>query len=412
MSDKLGGKWEREPSSDTVVVFVHGINSSSTECWTNASTGSYWPTLLKEEPEIESVGIYVYSYETGFASGSYDLDNVVQNLKSSLFKLDNVAECKNIIFVCHSMGGIIARKLVLREQLEFFPQYKLGFFLLASPSLGSDYANHLIIKLFGNAQALDLRSSADNHWLNDLDNQFFNLTKKLPEEIYGVELIEDKFIRVNRLEFLNPILNRIFNPIVTTLSGHRYWEEPEKVSESDHISIAKPENKEATQHRLLIKFIINKIHPIPTPNLGGISRLITFEYREPLVVFEQLSTVKNIKFPPLWYSSSEDEDQHQPVTNRFRVDIKGTNQSWFIPTIHIAWEKPCLPEQDSLETRMDNLKDYKELYNLLQDIKKIGGDITWYGISQDKMHKARTPLKREAKKEEELGEKPCNEFFV
>jgi hypothetical protein len=37
----------------------------------------YWPELLKDEPELDSLGLYVFTYETGIFSGSYRLGDIV-----------------------------------------------------------------------------------------------------------------------------------------------------------------------------------------------------------------------------------------------------------------------------------------------------------------------------------------------
>jgi hypothetical protein len=68
----MQGEWIRRPQGAASAVFVHGILSSGETCWRN-DNGSYWPELLKNEPELGSLGIYVFTYETGIFSGSYRL---------------------------------------------------------------------------------------------------------------------------------------------------------------------------------------------------------------------------------------------------------------------------------------------------------------------------------------------------
>lgn len=61
------GEWIKKPKSGTSVVFVHGILSDGEACWRHEN-GSYWPALLKNETELEALGIYVYTYQTGIFS--------------------------------------------------------------------------------------------------------------------------------------------------------------------------------------------------------------------------------------------------------------------------------------------------------------------------------------------------------
>src|ERR1700730_14490786 len=80
----MPGRWIREPQPRTAAsaVFVHGILSSGETCWRNVN-GSDWPGLLKDEPELGTLGIYVFTYETGIFSGSYRLSDIVDALKGA-----------------------------------------------------------------------------------------------------------------------------------------------------------------------------------------------------------------------------------------------------------------------------------------------------------------------------------------
>jgi len=175
--------------------------SNGEDCWRH-SNGVYWPELLKNESDFQSLGIYVYTYQTGFSSGSYSLSDVVDDLKERLINLDHVLACNKIIFICHSMGGIVVRKfLVERVQDLLDRKIEVGLYLVASPSLGSNYANWLepIAKFAGHAQAQALRFSQDNQWLNDLDKTFQNLKESGRLLLHGKELVEDKFVTLKKL---------------------------------------------------------------------------------------------------------------------------------------------------------------------------------------------------------------------
>jgi pimeloyl-ACP methyl ester carboxylesterase len=230
----MNGKWIRKGSEGGVsAVFVHGILSNGEDCWRHPNS-AYWPKLLKNEPDFQSLGIYVYTYHTGFASGYYSLSDIVDDLKERLINLDNVLACNKIIFVCHSMGGIVVRKfLVERVQDLLDRKIEVGLYLVASPSLGSNYANWLepIAKFAGHAQAQALRFSQDNQWLNDLDKTFQNLKESGRLSLHGKELVEDKFVTLKK--FLR-------KQVVEPFSGFRYFGESIKVAGSDHFSIAKP----------------------------------------------------------------------------------------------------------------------------------------------------------------------------
>ena len=256
----MKGDWIQKPQQDTTVIFVHGILSSSEECWKN-DNGTYWFNLLKEDTKLAGLGIYTFSYNTGIFSGDYSLNDAVDALKARLELDDVLKQNHRLIFVCHSMGGIVVRKYIVERQIDLINlDIQIGLFLVASPSLGSDYANLIkgFAKILNNTQADALRFSQNNTWLNGLDKEFINLKEAKHLPIIGKELIEDKSIILKG----NDIKFKIFNiisffkkQIVKPFSGARFFENPYKVENSDHLTISKPENKDAIQHRLLCQFI-------------------------------------------------------------------------------------------------------------------------------------------------------------
>ncbi|MEK4032533.1 alpha/beta fold hydrolase [Methylocystis sp. IM3] len=243
----MQGEWIRRPTGTDSVIFVHGILSSGETCWRDGD-GSYWPDLLKHEPKLEPLGIYVFTYETGIFSGSYRLSDVVDALKEHM-RLDHVLESDRLIFVCHSMGGLVVRKLIVERAFELIMANKeVGLFLVASPSLGSSYADLLspLAQLFGHAQADALRFVRSNAWLSDLDKEFINLKEGGKLKLKGKDLTVDKFV----------IFDKFWRrQVVEPFAGARYFGEPFKIAGSDHFSIAKPKDRAAIQHRLLCKFI-------------------------------------------------------------------------------------------------------------------------------------------------------------
>lgn len=235
------------PVGETSVVFIHGVLSDGENCWRHEN-GTYWPGLLADESGLSQIGIYSFTYKTGFFSGTYRLGDVVDALKEHM-RLDGVLDSRQLVFVCHSMGGIIARKFVVEQASELVERNTcIGLFLIASPSLGSDYANWLrpLARLFGHTQADALRFSQANSWLLDLDKEFFNLKEKGRLRIVGKELVEDTFVVLKKA---------IRRQVVKPFSGARNFGEHYKVPESDHSSIAKAENGDAIQHRLLVDFL-------------------------------------------------------------------------------------------------------------------------------------------------------------
>jgi pimeloyl-ACP methyl ester carboxylesterase len=243
----MRGNWIRESPDRGVVVFVHGLATDGRACWTNKN-GTYWPDLLAADTVIDGPGIYVFTYRSDAFRAGYHLADAVDALREHLW-LDSVLPARHVIFVCHSMGGIVVRRLLVQRRSEFsHAGMPIGLFLLASPSLGSNYAEWFatLARVLGHPQLQTPRFSDDNTWLNDLDRDFVNLQASRRLRLLGKELIEDRLAVVPRWFWRKQI--------VRPVSGARHFGEPYKVANSDHGSIAKPADREDIQHRLLREF--------------------------------------------------------------------------------------------------------------------------------------------------------------
>jgi pimeloyl-ACP methyl ester carboxylesterase len=210
------------------VIFIHGFYSDSKNCWRHVN-GTYWPELVSNSDVTNQLSVYTYTYQSDVFSAGYDLDDVVDDLRQRM-RAAALDRSSRIVFVCHSMGGIVARRLLVRSRLDSNvgrPVQSFGLLLVASPSLGSDWTRWLtpIARFFKHSQADALRFSSTNRWLDSLDRDFRDLKESGGIEIRGRELIEDKFIILRRFFFLRQIVERV--------SGARYFGESLKVAGSD-----------------------------------------------------------------------------------------------------------------------------------------------------------------------------------
>lgn len=256
------GTWIKK-MGDTVspvaVVFLHGVLSDGEACWRHQN-GTYWPELLSSHQTLADVGVYEFTYRTDIFSGSYNLSDVVNALKECLH-LDGVNQARKIIFVAHSMGGIVARRYIVQRCDELVARgAQVGLFLIASPSLGSSYATWLepIAKVMGHAQGQALTFCQSNVWLNDLNSDFRNLLALRKLVVHGRELVEDQFVAFKRWFRAEQV--------VPPFSSATYFGDALKVPQSDHFSIAKPEGAHALQHRTLCDFIEKIVRYIDSSN--------------------------------------------------------------------------------------------------------------------------------------------------
>jgi pimeloyl-ACP methyl ester carboxylesterase len=243
------------------IVFIHGFNSDA-RCWLNENR-TFWPSLLSREDPFAGCGIFVFNYQTNLRSSNYGVNDIADSLRE-FCNQHHLFASKAIVFVCHSQGGIVARRFLVSEQSKLGHNNsvkKIGLFLIASPSLGSDYANKgkPLAGLMQNEQARSLQFSERNTFLNQLDHDFVKLKGAGSIEILGKELIEDKPLQNV------PPWSRLFlqKPIVLPFSAARYFSDSYKIPGSDHDTIAKPENERSAQHLALKHFLITQLTPRP-----------------------------------------------------------------------------------------------------------------------------------------------------
>ena len=258
--------WYRYNDSDTVLVFVHGVLSDSASCWLNnkVKPNVFWPDLIESDDRFKGIAIYLAGYHTAVDSGDFPIHQCAQQVFSYLKTSDTkgrlpVLSKQKIIFVCHSMGGIVVRQL-LCDEFKNFAGKKLGIVLIASPSYGSKVADTLpfVLELYNHKQGKQLRWANDT--VKELDRRFRNLIDET-DSLAGREMFESLF----PFKFLRKWLpwNKHVR-IVSEESAARYFAKPEQIPGADHSSICKPRDAEDPVHQYLLAFLEEK-NLLPAP---------------------------------------------------------------------------------------------------------------------------------------------------
>ncbi len=135
---KPNHKFYGNRNADTLVIFVPGLCGSSEQTWTNQPSGFNFPSELAQDLD----DVYVMSF--GFASQlerGPSLLSITDHLTFEMDELFRERNYVNIIFIAHSMGGIIAREYVLRRQPNVHPQIDVSKIItLATPNNGAELA--------------------------------------------------------------------------------------------------------------------------------------------------------------------------------------------------------------------------------------------------------------------------------
>jgi pimeloyl-ACP methyl ester carboxylesterase len=149
-----------------VIVFVHGLHGDR-ETW-RASNGAYWPQLLQTDPHFQKSDVVIAEYPTPSTHGQFSTEQLAQMLYQRL-KQQRVWEHREVVFIAHSLGGILTEEMLLRHPAD--AARVLFIVSYATPHEGSFVAN--LAKIYDSDPLLtDLRASNDNSFLMDLEQRW------------------------------------------------------------------------------------------------------------------------------------------------------------------------------------------------------------------------------------------------
>src|SRR5580658_1050815 len=160
----------RNPNVSTVIVFVHGVMGNSIDTWTNNKTNAYWPKMLTTDPHFKGAAVFAYQYPSPRLQGSLSIQGVAEDMDQQ-FQHFGIDKYKNIIFLTHSMGGLVVRKFLILQKLGdagFTDKVKMIYFL-STPETGSQFAA-LASLISDNPQFKDMMP--DDYFLKSLQKDW------------------------------------------------------------------------------------------------------------------------------------------------------------------------------------------------------------------------------------------------
>jgi pimeloyl-ACP methyl ester carboxylesterase len=153
-------------SRPRVIVFVHGLHGDPNSF--RAANGAYWPDMVRADPRFAYSDVVVASYPTPSSNGTMSSVQLAEILFTRL-KQDHVWDHREVVFIAHSLGGILTEQMLLRHPSEaahvkFIVSY-------ATPHQGSTLAR--IASLYDKDPLLnDLSDASDNAFLTHLENDW------------------------------------------------------------------------------------------------------------------------------------------------------------------------------------------------------------------------------------------------
>lgn len=164
--------YERNDKKARVIVFVHGIFGSAQDTWTCSKGSFYWPKELLSDPAFADSDVYVAAYDTPYFGNHMTIDEVVSNL-ASRFQSDGVFSHREVVFVAHSLGGLIVQRFLLTHR-EFAKQVPLIMFY-STPETGAQVAQ--LGHVFSSDPLLkEMFPGEQNDYLLNLENEWIGAT--------------------------------------------------------------------------------------------------------------------------------------------------------------------------------------------------------------------------------------------
>jgi pimeloyl-ACP methyl ester carboxylesterase len=195
------------PEAKVDIVLVHGLNGSPEGTWTSPD-GTYWPAdLLPASLRGLQANILVYGYNADVYSRRNDRsasDNFIhqhaQTLVTSLtlYRRSEGIYKNPIIWVCHSLGGILVKRALLysndlrtahHEHYRSIYVSTYGLMFLGTPHTGSDAATWglmlqgmsdvVVPKKFFESESILLKTlKKDNETLANINNHFLDIYQR------------------------------------------------------------------------------------------------------------------------------------------------------------------------------------------------------------------------------------------
>jgi len=298
--DPLGLTVLYEPEGPPVadIVFVHGLGGTSRQTWCKDRDPSlFWPCeWLPQERGLRNARVTSFGYNAHFASFSSkgNILNISDFAKDLLFKMRFATDqgerelnmgSAPIIFVAHSMGGLVVKKAYILGQNDIhyndIVRSVRSMVFLATPHRGTNLADVLNKVLSACIFALSPKQyiaemKTNSPALQDINEQFRNLAKNL-DIISFYETLETKTVASSTTLILQKD---------SSILG--YPDEISKPLEADHHDVCKFTSKEDANYvcvRDILQYLVAKAR---SPDLAPVDTNIPDELHRLAAVFGEL----------------------------------------------------------------------------------------------------------------------------
>jgi pimeloyl-ACP methyl ester carboxylesterase len=162
------GGYLKPPSHKRVIVFINGIFGDAVSTWQNGS-GSYWPELLAGDRDFADVDIYIHSFDSPKIPTANSIDELAGRMNDVLTVDRVLTDHDQVVFICHSMGGLVTRAFLLKARPA--PQKVPMIYFFATPTTGAN-VTEIARHLSNNEQLKDMLPLREDGYVGDLQNRW------------------------------------------------------------------------------------------------------------------------------------------------------------------------------------------------------------------------------------------------
>lgn len=271
------------PGARTLVVFLHGYLGDPTSTWTNEQTKHFWPQSLVQDESFAGVDAFVFGYRTAALATTLNVTELAAALKEYLEEAGALDSSKfnNLVFVTHSMGGLVARELLMGYR-GIADKTKFIYFL-ATPTNGSQVAD--IGRLFSNNPQLQgLAVSTPDSYLGTVLSRWSRST--LSNSRYYREAITSHCAYEKLPVGEQPPFKGVV--VVPQSSATALCNGDVEGVDASHVSIAKPANRQQLIYLRLKRALLEALPGVTAATVGSPVTPTAATVPIPLSRFERL----------------------------------------------------------------------------------------------------------------------------
>jgi Alpha/beta hydrolase family len=208
-----------------VVVFVHGIFGTKEDTWLSpAGSGSFPELLATDAEEKDKVDVFAFEYFTPKFGPAPSIVDLADQLRGELDDQHVFEDHQKVVFLAHSMGGIVVRQFLLSNPDRMLKVPMVFFY--ATPTNGSDLAS--IGRLASaSPQLRGMVPIEGNDFLQSIQSGWLNSDRAKSIASYcGVEELPTFGVMVVTRSSATSLCNRGLDPFST-----------------DHLEIVKPTSR-------------------------------------------------------------------------------------------------------------------------------------------------------------------------